>query len=49
MAEPFGGMKIDFKNRKETLESIFGEEDISPSEVFKKLWAFVKSRELIKK
>ena len=43
---PFGGYGISFKGRKETLEDIFGKAKISPSEMTKKLWAFVKRKKL---
>ncbi len=42
----FGGYTISFKGRKETLESVFGSKPIAPSEMTKKIWAFVKSRKL---
>ena len=42
----FGGYTISFKGRKETLESVFGSKPIPPSEMTKKIWAFVKSKKL---
>lgn len=42
----FGGYTISFKGRKETLESVFGSEKITPSEMTKKLWKFVKDKKL---
>ena len=42
----FGGYSISFKNRKETLEQIFGKADIPPSQMTKKLWKFVKAKRL---
>ena len=44
--KPFGGYTISFKNRKETLEQIFGKVDIPPSQMTKKLWKFVKAKRL---
>ena len=35
--KPFGGYAISFKNRKETLEQVFGKADIPPSQMTKKL------------
>jgi len=48
MAEPFGGKMIAFKGRKETVEDVFGKEDIGPSEMTKLLWAYVKAKGLMK-
>ncbi len=42
----FGGYKINFKGRTETVEQVFGKNDLAPSEMTKKIWAFVKSRKL---
>ena len=44
--KPFGGYAINFKNRKETLEQVFGKTDIPPSQMTKKLWKFVKAKRL---
>ena len=44
--KPFGGYAINFKNRKETLEQVFGKADIPPSQMTKKLWKFVKVKRL---
>tara|TARA_B100002049_G_scaffold177687_1_gene134847 strand:- start:240 stop:476 length:237 start_codon:yes stop_codon:yes gene_type:complete len=44
--KPFGGYAISFKNRKETLEQVFGKADIPPSQMTKKLWEFVKAKGL---
>ena len=44
--KPFGGYAISLKNRKETLEQIFGKADIPPSQMTKKLWKFVKAKRL---
>lgn len=42
----FGGYSINFVGRKETAEQIFGKKPIAPSEMTKKIWAFVKSKSL---
>ena len=44
--KPFGGYTISFKNRKETLEQVFGKDSIPPSQMTKKLWKFVKAKRL---
>ena len=45
----FGGYAINFKGRKETVEDVFGSKPIAPSEMTKKLWAFVKGKKLSNK
>ena len=42
----FGGYSISFKNRNESLELVFGKPSITPSEMTKKLWKFIKSKRL---
>ena len=42
----FGGYAISFAGRKETVEQVFGNKPIAPSEMTKKIWAFVKSNNL---
>ena len=42
----FGGYKINFAGRKETVEQVFGKKAIAPSEMTKALWKFVKSKKL---
>ena len=42
----FGGYAISFAGRKESAEQIFGNKPIAPSEMTKKIWAFVKSKKL---
>ncbi len=44
--KPFGGYSISFKGRKETMEEVFGSGKLAPSEMTKKLWAFVKGKKL---
>jgi hypothetical protein len=42
----FGGYKISFAGRKETVEEVFGKKALAPSEMTKAIWAFVKSKRL---
>ena len=42
----FGGYAISFAGRTETVEKVFGSKPIAPSEMTKKIWAFVKSKGL---
>ena len=44
--KPFGGYSISFKNRNESLEVVFGKPNITPSEMTKKLWKFIKNKRL---
>ena len=43
---PFGGYAINFAGRTETVEQVFGNKPIAPSEMTKKIWNFVKSNNL---
>ena len=45
----FGGYQISFKGRAETVEQVFGSKPLAPSEMTKKIWAFVKSKGLSSK
>ena len=45
----FGGMSINFKGREESMEDIFGAVEVSPSDMTKKLWKFVKDKKLMSK
>jgi len=45
----FGGYTISFKGRKDTVEKVFGAKPIGPSEMTKKIWAYVKKNKLSKK
>ena len=45
----FGGYAIHFKGQKETLEKVFGTKPLAPSQMTKKIWAFVKKKRLGKK
>ena len=42
----FGGYAINFVGCQETVEQVFGKKPIAPSEMTKKIWAFVKSNSL---
>lgn len=45
----FGGYSISFKGREESLEKVFGDKPLAPSEMTKRLWNFVKSKKLANK
>ena len=47
--KPFGGYTICFKGRDDSAEEIFGKAPITPSEMTKKIWAFVKKNKLSSK
>ena len=47
--KPFGGYSINFKGRKDTMEAVMGAAPIGPSEMTKKIWAYVKRKKLAKK
>jgi hypothetical protein len=47
--KPFGGYAISFKDRKETVEQVFGKAPLAPSAMTKKLWTFIKSKRLARK
>jgi len=42
----FGGYAINFAGRKETVEQVFGNKPIAPSEMTKRIWIFVKANSL---
>jgi chromatin remodeling complex protein RSC6 len=42
----FGGYEVSFKGRKETMEQVFGTKRIPPSAMTKKLWQYVKTKNL---
>ena len=44
--KPFGGYTISFSGRKETVEDVFGKKPVTPSEMTKKIWGFIKSKKL---
>lgn len=47
--KPFGGYSISFKGCDDSLESVFGSGSVTPSEMTKKLWAYVKKNKLSSK
>jgi len=47
--KPFGGYSISFSGRTETLEQVFGRGDVTPSEMTKKIWKFIKAKRLASK
>jgi chromatin remodeling complex protein RSC6 len=42
----FGGYTVNFKGCEETLEQVLGRTPIPPSQMTKKLWAYVKRNRL---
>ncbi len=46
---PFGGMTVSFKGCDDSLEDVFGSGKLPPSQMTKKLWAYVKSKRLMSK
>ncbi len=44
----FGGYTISFKGCTHSMEAVFGDKPVSPSDMTKKLWAFVKKHKLAK-
>lgn len=42
----FGGYSINFAGRTETLEEVFGNGKIAPSQMTKSLWKFIKIHKL---
>jgi chromatin remodeling complex protein RSC6 len=44
--KPFGGYAISFSGRSETVEDVFGKGAITPSEMTKRIWKFVKAKKL---
>ena len=42
----FGGMTVSFKGCDDSLEDVFGSSGIAPSEMTKKIWAYVKKNKL---
>lgn len=45
----FGGYTISFKGCDESVEKVFGSTPIAPSEMTKKIWAYVKKNKLANK
>jgi len=44
--QPFGGYAISFSGRTETVEEVFGKGYITPSEMTKRIWKFIKAKRL---
>ena len=44
----FGGYTINFKGCSDSVEAVFGNKPVSPSDMTKKLWAYVKKNKLAK-
>ena len=44
--KPFGGYNISFANCPETMEQVFGKKALSPSQMTKKIWVFIKKHKL---
>jgi hypothetical protein len=44
--KPFGGYTVNFKDCEDSMEKVFGNKPITPSEMTKKLWAYVKGHKL---
>jgi len=44
--KPFGGYAISFSGRTETVEDVFGKGKVTPSEMTKKIWKFIKAKRL---
>lgn len=42
----FGGKQISFKGQTATMEEVFGPKDLTPPEMSKKLWEYVKKHGL---
>lgn len=42
--KPFGGKTISFKGDNTTLETVFGVEELSPTQMNKKLWEHIKKK-----
>ncbi len=44
--KPFGGYAISFKGCDDSLEKVFGSGKVTPSEMTKKLWAYIKKKKI---
>lgn len=45
----FGGYLISFDNRRESLQDVFGKKPMTPGDMNKKIWAFIKAKRLSNK
>jgi chromatin remodeling complex protein RSC6 len=46
---PFGGYGIDFTNCQETLEDVFGNKPVSPPQMTKLIWQYIKRKRIARK
>ncbi len=44
--KPFGGYAICFKGCNDSMEKVFGTGKVTPSEMTKKLWKYIKSKKI---
>jgi len=44
--KPFGGYNISFVGCTETLEQVFGKKGVTPSEMTKLLWKYIKKHKI---
>ena len=42
----FGGYSINFKGCEDSMEKVFGNKPLAPSEMTKKLWVYIKSKKI---
>ena len=42
----FGGLTLDFTNCNQSLEQVFGKKKLTPPQMTRKLWKFVKKNNL---
>lgn len=47
--KPFGGTVIIFKGREETFEEVLGKKPLTPAQMTKSIWKFIKRKRLMKK
>ena len=45
----FGGVVINFTNANDTMEEVFGKKSISPAQMTKLIWRYVKKQKLARK
>lgn len=45
----FGGMTVSFRGCNDSIQDVFGSGALAPSEMTKKLWAYIKRHGLMKK
>ena len=47
--KPFGGYSINFKGCEDSVEKVFGDKPLAPSEMTKKIWQYIKGKKLATK